>query len=323
MSQASERRNDMMPFQAAAFAINWSTFRIASLLVLTGCATLPPAPVQRALYIDIRKALHGESRLGWTVDRVEIEEAAAQAEPSACEVESGQRASLRRWLDERIAAAGGPAAEQFRAGVKRDQLEDVIDLERARALLATVELHVPADCPFWVVPRSDFEGLHSVANRFVLLAESMGGASLSFTRGAVQAGGGGGARLFASYGFGTNVQLAVGVEAGGDAMLAKEERGKLAPEGAFRFGAPLLARWIDIDRIYDVELAAVTSLADGELSPWGARLALGGGVNGLRRLGFMPALQLWLGYELYPAQDGFSTQHVLRLGTRVGIDWDP
>src|SRR5687767_273366 len=115
MSQAIERLNDMMNHQPAFRAfprstclrvepslahprgcersterrlMGESTFR-ASLLVLslvftsllTACAALPRQPTERALYIDARKALNGESRLGWTVDRVEIAEAATQTEP--------------------------------------------------------------------------------------------------------------------------------------------------------------------------------------------------------------------------------------------------
>jgi hypothetical protein len=291
--------------------------------LLMGCAALPHNASERALYIDARKALHGESRLGWTVDRVEIEEAAAQAEPSACRVSPARRAELRRWIDEQIAIQGGPALQQYRAGVDHEELDDVLDLERTRALLDNVELHLPADCPFWVKPSEHFEGLHSAARRFVLLAESAGGGSLSFARGQVRAGGGGAARLFVAYGPSEHLQLALGFEGGGDAILQKEEGGALAPQGAFRFGAPMFVRLIDIDRIYDLELAAVTRLVDGKLSPWGGRIGIGGGVNGLRRLGFMPALELWLGYELYPRQDGFAAEHVLRFGTRVGVDWDP
>lgn len=296
---------------------------VAAHVLLGACATLPQHPAERALYVDSLKALHGESRLGWTVDRVEIAEAAAQAEPSACLVHAERRAHLRRWLEERIAASGGPAAQQFKSGVKRDDLDDVIELERMRALLDDVELHVPADCPFWVEPSDDFEGLHSVANRFVLIAESVGGGSLSFSGGKVRAGGGGAARLLASYGVSLHGQLGLGFEGGGDAVLRKEDGGTLAPEGAFRFGVPVFARWIQVDRIYDVELAAVARLLDGRISPWGGRVGVSGGVNGLRRLGFMPAIQLWLAYELYPRQDGVASEHILRFGTRVGIDWDP
>lgn len=296
---------------------------VATLLLLGACATLPQHPAERALYIDSLKALHGESRLGWTVDRVEIAEAAAQAEPSACLVHEERRAHLRRWLEERIAASGGPAAQQFQSGVERSDLDHVIELERTRALLEDVELHVPADCPFWVTPTDDFEGLHSVANRFVLIAESVGGASLSFGRGQVRAGGGGAARLLASYGVSLHGQLGLGFEAGGDAVLQKDDSGTLAPEGAFRFGVPAFVRWIQVDRIYDIELAAVARLHDGKISPWGGRVAISGGVSGLRRLGFMPAIQLWLAYELYPRQDGFGSEHIFRFGTRVGIDWDP
>lgn len=297
--------------------------------LLTACATLPRQPTERALYIDARKALNGESRLGWTVDRVEIAEAATQAEPSACRVTPTRRKALREWVRERIAASGGQAEQQFKAGVDIDDLDEVIDLERDAALLDEVELHVPADCPFWIKPSDDFEGLHSTAHRFILIAESMGGGSLSLINRQVTAGGGGAARVFAGYGFSTHWQLAAGLEGGGDAILQKAN-GKdgmggstLAPEGAFRFGVPAFLRLSDLDRIYDVEVAAVARLKDGEFNPWGARVGLAGGVAGLRRLGFMPSLQLWLGYEVFPAQNGLQTEHVLRLGTRVGVDWDP
>jgi hypothetical protein len=290
---------------------------------MTACAPLPTVATQRALYVDARKALRGESRLGWTVDRVEIEDAVAQTEPSACQVTPHDRAALRDWVAARLGAEGGPAAAQYRAGARLGDLKEPIELERTGALLAEVERHLPGDCPFWLSPDADYRGLHSVAHRFVVLAESMGGGSLSITSGRTRAGAGGAARLFASQGVSSHVQLALGIEVGGDAVLQKSAQGELEPKGAFRFGVPLLARWIDIDRIYDVEVAAVTALTDGVLTPWGARIALAGGVSGLRRIGFMPSLQIYAGYELYPAQRDLPLQHVLRLGTRVGVDWDP
>jgi hypothetical protein len=330
MSQAIERLNDMMNHQTAFRAFLGSTCRrlpewLSMATLLAGCAAaLPQQPTERALYIDARKALHGESRLGWTVDRVELAEAAAQTEPSACRVPPQHRKALRDWLGQRIAALGGPAEQQYRAGRDIGDLDEVIDLERTRALLDDVELHLPADCPFWVKASEDFSGLHSAAHGVFVIAESMGAGSLSLVDGRIQAGGGGAARLFAGYGISTHWQLAVGIEAGGDAILQKESGSDtLAPEGAFRFGVPAFLRLTDIDRIYDVELAAVARLQDKEFKPWGARVGLAGGVAGLRRLGFMPSLQLWLGYEVFPAQDGLKTEHVMRLGTRVGIDWHP
>jgi len=321
----------MMNHQPAFRALHRSTCRrIARLLalssLLTGCVTLPHQPTERALYVDVRKALNGESRLGWTVDRVEIADAVAQAEPSACRVTPAHRKALRDWVHEHIAAAGGSAEQQYRAGVDIDDLDDVIDFERTAALLDDVELHVPADCPFWVKPSDHFEGLHTTANRFILVAESMGAGSLSLVDNRVVAGGGGAARIFAGYGFSPHWQLAAGLEGGGDAILQKpegENGGALNAAGAFRFGVPAFLRLTDVDRIYDVELAVIARLKDGDFSPWGARIGLAGGVAGLRRLGFMPSLQLWFGYEVFPAQNGLQVEHVLRLGTRVGVDWDP
>jgi hypothetical protein len=238
-------------------------------------------------------------------------------------VSAADRAAVRAWVDARLAASGGSAADQFRAGKKLRALSEVIELERTRSLLADVEQHLADDCPFWLTPHADFRGLHSWANRFVVLAESMGGGSISLSDGKARAGAGGAARLFAAQGMSTHLQLALGVEVGGDAVLQKGDNGALEPKGAFRFAVPLLVRWTEIDRVYDVELATVTALTDGAFEPWGGRIALAGGVAGLRRLGFMPALQIYAGYELYPEQRDLPLQHVLRLGTRVGIDWDP
>lgn len=296
---------------------------LAPLLLAPACASLPPGPVERALYIDARKALHGESRLGWTVDRVEIEESSGQAEPSACRVEEARRKNLRVWIEARIAEEGGGAEAQYKAGVDIDDLDEVIDLERTRALLDTVESHLPEDCPFWVKAERRFTGLHQNTRRFVLIAESVGGGSLLVSGGQLRTAGGGAARLLPAWGFSSRLSLAAGIEVGGDAVLEKTKDGSLAPVGAFRFGAPVSLRLTDIDRIYDLELAAVTRLTSGELVPWGGRLALAGGISGLRRLGLMPAVQLWAAYEYYPEQDGQLAQHSLRLGTRVGIDWDP
>jgi hypothetical protein len=298
---------------------------VLALCTVTGCAALPARQTERALYIDARKALRGESRLGWTVDRIEVTEATVQTEPSACRVPPAQRAALRAWVDQRIVEEGGPAEPQFRAGKDKDELAEVIELERTRSLLSELELHVPADCPFWVKPSDDFQGLHSVSNRWLLIAESVGGGSLSFSNGHVEAGGGGAARVFAGYGLGTHLELALGMEAGGDAVLQKQQDkdGTLAANGAFRFGVPAFLRVIDVDWIYDLELAAISRLTNSELRPMGGRVALAGGVAGLRRIGLMPALQLWLAYEIFPAQDGRAAEHVLRFGTRVGVDWSP
>ncbi len=284
-------------------------------------ALLPKDRTERALYVDARKSLNGEHRLGWTVERVEIEEAAAQTEPSACQISEAKRKSLIAWLRVQIAAQGGPARLRFERGADKDELDDLIDLEQTLALLESVERHLPEDCPFWLKPDASFQGEHSVEHRFVLIAESMGAGSLLIRSGAVRVAGGGSARILGGYGVSSRLELAVGLEGGGDAVLEKNDEGSLAPAGAFRFGAPVWLRLHDIDRIYDVELAAISRFEHGAFQPWGMRAAVGGGVTGLRRLGFMPALELWFGYEVFPAQRGESAQHALRLGTRVGFDY--
>ncbi len=294
---------------------------VAMVMLCGACATLPADRAQSGLYVDARKALNGEHRLGWTVERVEIEEAAAQTEPSACQIPEEKRKALIAWLRLQIAASGGPAAVRFQHGESKSDLDDVIDLEQTLAVLESVEGHLPEDCPFWLKPDPSFQGIHSTAHRFVLIAESMGAGSLLIRSGQVRAAGGGSARVLAGYGFTPRLQVALGVEGGGDAVLDKREDGTLSPAGAFRFGAPVWLRLHELDRIYDIELAAISYLENGGLSPWGLRAAIGGGVTGLRRLGVMPALEIWLGYELFPAQDGESAQHAIRFGTRLGFDY--
>ena len=310
-------------YQPAVHSLAWSTFGLYLLFILNACATLPRDRSAQGLYIDAQKALNAESRLGWTVDRVEIEQAAAETEPSACRTRKEARAELVRFIEARIQQEGGPAEEQYNKGRDIDELDDVLELERLRTLLAEVESHLAEDCPFWLKPSHEFEGFHSTSRRFVFVAESMGAGALLISRGQVRAGGGGGARLLLSYGFTPHLQFATGIEAGGDAILEQTKDSKYDPIGAFRFGAPSWLRFIDVDRIYDLELAAITRLDHGQLKPWGGRIALAGGVTGLRRLGFMPALQLWLGYELFPEQQGLPAQHSIRVGTRVGFDFDP
>ncbi len=320
LPSTSRLQNKRAISRACALALG-----VMAIVPLSACKTLPAQPTERALYVDARKALRAESRLGWTVDRIEVTEASVQTEVSACQVPPERRAALRAWVDERIAAEGGPAAEQFARGRSKAELKEVIELERTRSVLAQLEEHVPADCPFWVKPSEPFEGLHSVSNRWVVIAESVGGGSLSFSHGHVEAGGGGAARVFAGYGIGSHLELALGFEAGGDAVLQKQQDpdGTLQANGAFRFGVPAFLRVIDVDWVYDLELAAMSRLTNGELRPMGARVALAGGVAGLRRLGLMPALSLWLAYEIFPAQDKRAAEHVIRVGTKVGIDWDP
>jgi hypothetical protein len=299
---------------------------LLSLLVtclVSSCTTWPKGEVQRALYADVKKALAAEKRLGWTVDRVEIAQAAAEAEPSLCRVEAAERLTLKSWVTAEITRLGGASRTQYEAGKDIDDLSAVIDLERANALLDEAEHHLADDCPYWLRREPTFAGIHSTAHRFVVIVESVGGASLFITEGKVRTAGGGAARVLPSVGFGQRWQLATGFEAGGDAVLEKGDDGNLAPAGAFRMAIPAVLRLNDVDRIYDLELAAVSRFKSAHPEPWGARVALAGGVSGLRRIGFMPAIQLWLGYELYPAQGSYGAQHVLRMGTRVGLDWDP
>ena len=48
------------------------TLVLSSLFALSGCASLPDAPLERGLYVDVRKAVEREDDVGWVPDRLDV-----------------------------------------------------------------------------------------------------------------------------------------------------------------------------------------------------------------------------------------------------------
>ena len=59
-------------------------------------------------------------------------------------------------------------------------------------------------------------------------------------------------------------------------------------------------------------------------TPIGELVLLGttAGLSEIRLASFMPYAGVWVGYEWLPAEDTRGAEHVLRAGTKFGIDWD-
>ncbi|RLB61898.1 MAG: hypothetical protein DRI90_10320 [Deltaproteobacteria bacterium] len=301
---------------------------LATLLTLIlgpGCATLPTDHVQRSLYSDTRQVVDTRQRIGWVIDRTEYEGAAPSLLQSVCQVHLEKRIELLDWLDSRIEEEGGPAEAAYRReGEDLDAIDELLTLERMRGALEYADALTNDDCPFWLEPDEDFDGIQTDTFRFVLLAESFGAMSL-ILRGGVQLGGGGALRILPGYGLNDRLTLAGGIEIGGSGALSgvgTDEKQEIVarPTGAL----PVLLRVHDDTWVYDLELAALTQYYEDSLSfPPGGRIAVGGGIKTVRIGSIMPIAVGFVAYEIEPAYRDLPVSHAFRIGTRVGIDYDP
>jgi len=284
---------------------------------------VPDHPVEGALYNDLHTLVVTRERIDWSVDRVELEKLGGAVLRSACAVAPSRRAALRGWLTARLEAAGGSAeAAWVAAGRDLEAVREVLTLARVRMALDYAEARAEADCPFWLPVEPDFAGVHAAQRRFVLHAESMGSAQILVTEGDASLGGHGLLRILPGVGLSDRLTLAMGVESGVSSTFPRDGDGRRALEAAFVGGVPLLLRVIDGTWRYDTDLAATFRAPERQLSDarWGGRVSQGVGVAALRIAGLQPYVLAWVGYEYLPGEEDL---HVMRVGTRGGVDWDP
>jgi hypothetical protein len=297
------------------------------LLGLASCATtLPPDPVERALYVDTLTLVRSKSRSEWTIDRLAQDSIGPGVAWSACQVAPEKRRSLMGWIDTQVAAEqtrlGGDARS---AWLQRDRdlgaVEDLIELERVRAALANIEERAATDCPFWLETDPEFIGLQGDANRFILFIESRGQLALNVqSKGGARFSGGGGGRVLLGGGFSDRVSLLSGFEVGGGGRFGED--GKLS--GVLTGAVPVLLRFADAGTAWDLEVAAVSFLEGSKSWPPGLRAAIAFGFVTPRVGGaFSPQAMFWLGYEYHPRRDDEEPFHIIGLGTRIGVAIDP
>jgi len=291
--------------------------------VLAGCATLPTGRSESALYVDVRKAVELRESTEWVVDRLEVEALAASAMRSACQADAPARERLLTWLDAEITRVGGPAEAAYR----RDRDADIdasLSLERVRAVVRYADEHAH-ECPFWLIPEPDFAGVQSDAYRLVLLGESVGGGGMIVSGGRARLGGGGGGRLTLAVGVNQRITLGVGAEIGGIGSFGNEDAtGGRSLVARFTAAVPLLLRITNVSRLIDFEIAATARWSSSDLRlPPGVRGAIGYGLTTVRVGPFMPTAVAYISYEYLPPGDGFGAEHLILLGTKVGLDFDP
>jgi hypothetical protein len=298
---------------------------LAAGAAMSACATLPEQPVQRALFQDLRKAVELSDSAGWYVDSSQVKNNAEDILRSACQVDPAKRDDLDAWLSGQIMQHGGSAERVYlEHGRDLGAAADLLSLERTRLFLRYGIEHAADDCPFWLTPRDDFEGVQNDADRWVILPETTGFGSVVLEGSNAAIGGGGGGRLLFGHGIGPQYMLAIGGEVGGVGAFVANDKGGRSLDTTFVAGVPVLFRWIRYSRILDFELAPMMRLNPGEsVLPPGIRASVGGGLATMRASSFMPYAVLWVGYEFHPADDDSPADHSLHIGTRVGIDWDP
>lgn len=294
---------------------------------VSACASaLPEAPAERALVNDVRAIVRAQARGEWIVDRVALDSIMPAVAWSACQVTPEARDASLVWLDttiagERARLGGGTTRELWIANDRdRGELSDLIELERMRLALGTLSARATEDCPFWLEGRQTFDGIQTDASRFIALLESRGQGSLNIRGSDVALGGGGGGRLLVGAGLSERWTLVGGLELSGTGGLDEDGDVQALLGGAI----PFVLRHVDAGIVFDVELALVTFLTGKPGIPPGVRAAIGYGFVTPRVAGsFAPQAVIWLGYEFYPDRDDDPAFHVISIGTRIGLDFDP
>ncbi len=294
-------------------------------LLVSCAATLPPDPVERALYVDTLTLIRSQARSEWTVDRLALDNIGPGLAWSACQVAPEKRESLLSWVEGEIAnetaRLGGDAETVWRKnGKDLGEVDDLIELNRVRQALVGLNERAASECPFWLEADPGFIGMQGDANRFVMFIESRGQLALNLREDSARFSGGGGGRILFGGGLSDRVTLMAGVEVGGGGRFGDD--GELS--GVLYGALPILLRLPDAGSAIDLELAAVTFLEGSRGWPPGIRAAIAYGFVTPRVGGaFSPHAMLWLGYEFHPQRGSDEPFHVIGFGTRIGVDIDP
>jgi hypothetical protein len=275
------------------------------------------------LLSDIERIVAAQQTAGWFVEKEALDAIDEAVMESLCRTPPAARQLALDELERRHALTGDARALYRAAGeTMTSAVNDALFVERQLAALRSGIQRVD-ECPFWVRPSPEFQGLQTDRNRFTLSLETGGNAQIRQTEGAWTLGGGGLGRLLAGYGFEGRFTALAGIEFGGGAMLEPHTNPTQFVINYFP-AIPIVFRIHDVAWHYDVEAAPVALFqADNGAFSFGVRGGLGAGVSALRTRGVIPWAGVALAYEHYVPSGGRSRAHFIRGGLRVGIVWDP
>ena len=296
--------------------------------------TLSKSPLEQSIILDLELLVRTEESTGWLLDETHLKQMKSRVMEITCQVPLHTLISLAHRFESKIQEVGSVRKrwmllKEKQQKPKKSDFSSDLRFERMNKALGLGIRH-RKKCPFWLDADSSFRGIHRDAHRIQLILESMGSGQLALQEKDWFLGGSGQGRLLFSYGFNLNTGLALGLEVGGASIFPKDANGQRTVKATWVAGLPLLFRgwWNNIR--FDTELAGLTRLADeSQAKPsYGFRVAQAVGVSPVRILGFLPHFMFWVGYELYgdfnqasPFADSNRLQ-VLRIGTRVGVNWD-
>jgi hypothetical protein len=299
---------------------------VLALLAGAACSRhLPPDPPTAALYRDLERLVTIEGTAGWGVDRLEVEGLLAPALDSACRVDPVRRRELLAWLDDEIAAAGGPVDEAWRrAGKDLGAVAHLLVLTRVRMVLAHADRHADADCPFWLEPDERFAGRQISDDRWHLSGGG-GGKAIAILQGrAGDLSFGGAGRLLVGRSFGSRAGLYLGLEIGASASFPKDDEGERSQVVVgVDVVAPLVYRHTFVNSYLEVEagpLGRATEEDPENIEPgFHAGIALGG--RATRTRFFFPGAAFGLSVAR-TIPDAGPALVLVKIGLRAAFDLD-
>ena len=276
-----------------------------------------------ALLQDIDRIVAVESQKGWQIDRLELEEVLPQALQSVCRCGEDSRQRALERARARFQSEGGDVKSALEAaGGDPDEIEPLLDAQRAVLILEYALSKAQGDCPLWLEPSATFQGRQTDRDRFSLYFEGGGLLTLRTNEVETRYGGGGSSRVLLGYRSGALAWL-LGAELGGAGLVEPDESSDQVRFHMFS-AAPVAVRLHGVLWHAGLELAPVWSLpVSRDPARAGGRVALQFGYTPLRRGSWLPGLGFAIAYEHSPAYDGMVTEHIIRAGFRGSFSWDP
>ncbi len=275
-----------------------------------------------ALHRDLERTVSVAAAAGWSIDRLEIDDALPAALDSVCRVDPLARRALLTWLGEEIHRRGGPVEKAFAArGRSLGRVTELLVLTRARLLLAAADDAAGTDCPFWLGVEEPFRGRQISDDRWQLSLGG-GGKGLAIRQGEQRdLSFGGAGRLLIGRAFGSRSALFTGLELGASASFPKDDLGQ---RGALLIAVdlvvPLVYRHTFTNAYVEVSAGWLghTTEDDLERIDQGFHVGASVGARALRTRFFFPGAALGVSYE-QTLVDGADLS-MLKLGARVAFD---
>jgi hypothetical protein len=295
---------------------------LVTMIAACGARTVPRDRTTAALYRDLQREVTTAETAGWSIDRIELEEALPAALDSVCRVDPLARRSLLTWLDEEIHRLGGPVEEAYVArGRRLSAVDELLEVTRIRMVLKRADDVAPIDCPFWLDIEDPFEGRQIGDDRWQLTLGGGGKAIAMRQDRRTDLSFGGAGRLLIGRGFGSRSGLYSGLEIGASASFPKDSLGQRGPLLiAIDVVAPIVYRYTLVNGYAEVEggwLGHTNEDALGTVDH-GVHVGASIGLRALRTRFFFPGVAFGVSYErTLVAGDDLT---MVKVGIRIVFD---